>query len=86
MNKISFLTAVLLIVLCTASSASQIRAITLPELYEKADLIVMAEVMQVDKETERDHVTITADCFLKGKSPENRFYVYPRHARRAQGF
>ena len=73
MNKISFLTAVLLIVLCTASSASQIRAITLPELYEKADLIVMAEVMQVDKETERDRVTITADCFLKGKSPETVF-------------
>ena len=73
MNKIPFLTAVLLIVLCTASSASQIQTITLPELYEKADLIVMAEVIQVDKETERDRVTIAADCFLKGKSPETVF-------------
>ena len=73
MNKIPFLTAVLLIVLCTASSASQIQTITLPELYEKADLIVMAEVVKIAKEGDRDRITITADCFLKGKSPETVF-------------
>ena len=73
MNKTHFLTAVLLTVLCTTSSASQIRALTLPELYEKADLIVMAEVVQIDKEGDRDRITIKADCFLKGKSPQTVF-------------
>jgi len=73
MNKTHFLTAVLLTVLCTASSASQIQPITLSELYAKADLIVMAEAIEIDKKGDRDLVTIKADCFLKGKSPQTVF-------------
>jgi len=70
MNKTNFLTALFLLIFATNGFASQINRITLSELHAKADLIVMAEVTKLVEEGNLDHVTIKADLYLKGKSPQ----------------
>ena len=40
------------------------------ELHSKSDLVVMAQVTQVVKEANQDHVTIQVDSYLKGSNPQ----------------
>ena len=54
----------------TSLTASQISRITLTELKQKADLIVLAEVTQVTRNGNQDNVTIQIDSFLKGESEQ----------------
>jgi len=70
MSKTNFLTALFLLIFASVSFASQINRITLSELHAKADLIMMAEVTKIVEEGNHDHVTIKADLYLKGKSPQ----------------
>lgn len=70
MNKTNFLTALFLLIFAADSFASQINRITLSALHAKVDLIVMAEVTKLIADGNQDHVTIKADLYLKGKSPQ----------------
>mgnify|MGYP001823927703 FL=1 len=70
MSKTNFLLASFLLIFATTSFASQIKTITLSELYAKSDLIVMAEVVKLVQKGNQDHVTIKADLYLKGKSSQ----------------
>ena len=70
MSKTNFLLASFLLIFATTSFASQIRRITLSELYVKSDLIVMAEVVKLVKKGNQDQVTIKTDLHLKGKSSQ----------------
>ncbi len=49
--------------------ASGIARITLSELRDKADFIVLARVVNLVEEGNRDRVTIRVDSYLKGKDP-----------------
>ena len=73
MKKMFFSTILFLFALTASGFASEISRITLAELYEKADLIVMAGVTQVDSRDERDEVTIQVELFLKGNSPDRQY-------------
>lgn len=73
MKKMFFSTFLLLFALTPSGFASEISRITLAELYEKADLIVMAGVTRVDRAGERDEVTIQVESFLKGNSPDRKY-------------
>lgn len=70
MNKACWLTVLILLVPALSSPASEISRISLSELHEKADLIVMAEVTKVVAEGIRDQVVIKVDKYLKGESPQ----------------
>lgn len=70
MKKACFLTGLFLCAFAVSGLASEIDRITLSELHEKADLIVMAGVMQVVEEGNQDQVTIKVELYLKGNSPE----------------
>ena len=62
--------------------ASEISKISLSELQEKADLIVLAKVIKVEKNKNQDIVTIKIDSFLKGKT-DDKVLVFNkgRHSR-----
>ena len=47
--------------------ASEIVQITLEDLYEKSELIVMGEVINIKKDKNNDYVTIRIDVILKGE-------------------
>ena len=70
MNKVNFSIALSLLIFAVSSFASQINRISLSELHTKSDLIVMAEVTEVAKEDNQDHITIQVDSYLKGSSPQ----------------
>ena len=70
MKKIISLFIIMLFILSNYSFASEINRITLLELQEKADLIVLAKVEKVIPNDDRDIVTIKIDSFLKGVSEE----------------
>jgi hypothetical protein len=64
---------IFLIIFSSTIVASKISRITLAELQEKTDLIVLAEVTEVVNDGNQDQVTIYADSFLKGESSNNKF-------------
>lgn len=71
MKKVFFLLSILFLTFSVSSVASEIKRISLSELQEKADLVVMGEVTDVAKEEDQDHVTIQVDSCLKGSSFKN---------------
>ena len=73
MKNIFFAAILFFFALAVSGSASEISRITLTELYEKADLVVMAGVTRVNRIAERDEVTITVEMFLKGNTPEREY-------------
>jgi len=73
MNKTIFSTPLFLLIFASAGFTSEINRITLSELHAQADLIVMAEVTELVEEGNQDHVSIEADVFLKGESPQTVF-------------
>lgn len=75
MGKTIFWSASFLLIFAATSFASEISRITLSELYVKSDLIVMAEVINLLKEGNQDHVTIKADLYLKGESSQ-KIYTF----------
>ncbi|MGD8763273.1 MAG: hypothetical protein PVG87_13260 [Desulfobacteraceae bacterium] len=75
MNKVYFSTALFLPIFAVSGFASQINRIPLSELHSKSDLIVMAEVTEVAKEDNQDHVTIQVDSYLKGSNPQ-KIYTF----------
>jgi hypothetical protein len=70
MNKGYFSIAFFLFIFAVSSFASQINRISLSELHSKSDLVVMAQVTEVVKEANQDHVTIQVDSYLKGSNPQ----------------
>jgi hypothetical protein len=69
MKKRCFIAGLLLLIpamLAVSVFASEIGPITLSELYNKADLIVMAQVSKVEAKGDEDQVTITPELYLKG--------------------
>ena len=70
MKKILFLSVILVFFLNSYCFASSISRITLSDLQEKADLIVLAKVIKVEHDGNRDSITIKIDSFLKGESKE----------------
>jgi len=58
----------LLSVFSISGYASKIKRITLAELQSKADFIVLAKVVNIEKDKNVDRITIQVDSFLKGKS------------------
>jgi hypothetical protein len=76
MKKTGFSTGlflVILAVLAASAPASEIGPITLTELYDKADLIVMAQVTGVVAREDQDEVTIKTEKYLKGDGPESDY-------------
>lgn len=67
MKKIFTSSIILLLFISNFSFASEISKISLSELQEKANLIVLAKVIKVEKDKNQDIVTIKIDSFLKGK-------------------
>jgi hypothetical protein len=76
MKKMNFIVSCLFLItaaLATTASASAIEPITLTELYDKADLIVMAQVLNVVAKEDRDEVTIKPEVFLKGEGEQSEY-------------
>jgi hypothetical protein len=67
---ISCLIALLFLAFASTGFSSQIKKIPLSSLKDRADIIVIAEVIIVDEEQHYDNVTIKVDSFLKGQSPQ----------------
>lgn len=73
MKKACFSTGMFFFILAASGFASEIGLITLSELQAKADLIVMAEVMQVVEQKDQDQVTIQVESCLKGGGSETAY-------------
>jgi len=67
MKKIITFLIILFSIISNCCFASEITQISLPELQKKANLIVLAKVIKVEKNKNQDTVTIKIDSFLKGK-------------------
>jgi hypothetical protein len=73
MKKVCFSAGLFFLIpaaLAASAFAAEVGRITLSELQQKSDLIVMAEVMQVVEKGDRDQITIKAESYLKGGGPE----------------
>ena len=70
MKKIFTSSITLLSIISCCCFASEITKISLSELQEEADLIVLAKVIKVEKNKNQDTVTIKIDSFLKGKTDD----------------
>ena len=70
MKKMILLSTIMLFILSSYCFASEIIRISLSELQEKANLIVLAKVIKVEQDMDRDKVTIKIDSFLKGEIKE----------------
>ena len=75
MKYLSMLMASFLLLSPTSVCASQIARISLSELQAKADLVVLAKVLEVVQEAHQDLITIRADSCLKGTNPQG-FYTF----------
>ncbi|MEW6076310.1 MAG: hypothetical protein AB1724_00715 [Thermodesulfobacteriota bacterium] len=76
MKKKGLITAIHVLipaVLAVTAFASSIGPITLTELYDKADLIVMAQVLNVAAKGDQDEVTIKPEVFLKGEGEQAEY-------------
>lgn len=71
MKKIASLIAINVICLSNVCLASSIKKITLDDLYLKADLIVIAQVINLDTRDNQDHLTIKVAKSLKGTCRES---------------
>lgn len=71
--------AILLLVLGTASAPTIVRAscvgATLPELRDRADVIVSGQVTSIDQSSTQTYYTVTLNTVYKG-SPKNPLVVY----------
>ncbi|MDO9577214.1 MAG: hypothetical protein Q7J16_04965 [Candidatus Cloacimonadales bacterium] len=72
MKRIAIISSACLFLFSIAST-SEISKITLSELQEKADLIVLAKVIELEIYRDQDQVTIQVDSFLKGESDKSVF-------------
>ena len=72
MKKI-LLAITILMLMVNIGHASKINRITLSELEQKADYIVLAQVQNVVKDGDSDNVTIKVDSFLKGYTQQDVF-------------
>lgn len=70
LHLINGLIALLFLAFAATGLSSQIKKIPLSSLKDRADIIVIAEVIIVDEEQNFDNVTIKVDSFLKGQSPQ----------------
>ncbi|MFH2011236.1 MAG: hypothetical protein ABIJ37_00805 [Pseudomonadota bacterium] len=73
MKKIITLFAMIILLFSNECFASSISKITLSELYSKADLIVMAQVIELIKKGNQDYVTIQVDSYLKGPGTDKTY-------------
>jgi hypothetical protein len=70
MKKIILLFTIMLFIISNHCFPSEIIKISLSELQEKADLIVLAKVINVEQDMDKDKITIKIDSALKGKIKE----------------
>jgi hypothetical protein len=73
MKRIIVLSSIILFVIIGNCIASSINRITLSELQEKADLIVLAKVINLEQDGNLDIVTISVDSYLKGNNPQKDY-------------
>ena len=71
---------VLMAALTLTAQSSEIQRISLAELETRAEIILLGQVTRVEKEGDRDLVTIKPGPFLKGQGDKNSytFYLVPR--------
>ena len=61
MKRIILSLTTILLILSTFCYASQLKKITLSELQEKADLVVLAKVVKIEQDGNQDNVTVKID-------------------------
>lgn len=73
MKQITLVVYLFLLCYVSAGFASEIHRISLSELYETADLIVMAKVIKLIEEGHHDLITIKPEVYLKGEAGQAEY-------------